>query len=295
MLTRNSDSFSIKALSKERSDCGEGPIWNSETGIFSWVDIAGNKWHQVSLTSPSDSATKTFQVPTVIGAIVERTRGGYFAAVKEGFGLISASGEYSPDISFLAANERMNDAKADSRGRYWAGSCDLDFAPGQGKLHMIDENKTIRTMETGLTLPNGMGWSPDDKSFYFVDSMQHVMWRYDFDVESGDISNRTVLVNFADEGSVPDGMCVANDGSLFIAMWGGFRVEVYTADGKLKEIIPVPVQQPSSCAFGGADGTTLIVTSAAGGTDIVKEPRNGLPLAIDGLGYSGQESTVYRG
>ena len=295
MLTRKPESFSLRALSNERSDCGEGPIWNSATGIFSWVDIAGNKWHQVSLNPDADSATRTFKIPTVIGAIVERSRGGYFAAVKEGFGLISANGMYSSDISFLAENERMNDAKADSRGRYWAGSCDLGFTPGQGKLHMIDENKTIRTMETGLTLPNGLGWSPDDKSFYFVDSMQHVMWRYDFDVESGNISNRQVLVNFADDGSVPDGMCVASDGSLFVAMWGGYRVEVYAPEGKLKEIIPVPVQQPSSCAFGGASGKTLIVTSASGGTDIVKEPLNGLPLAIDGLGYSGRESTVYRG
>lgn len=259
------------------------------------MDIAGNKWHQVLLNSVTDTSTKTFRVPTVIGAIVERSGGGYFAAVKEGFGLISANGLYSSDISFLSANERMNDAKADSAGRYWAGSCELGFAPGQGKLHMIDENKVIRTMETGLTLPNGLGWSPDNRSFYFVDSMQHVMWKYDFDLESGDISNRRVLITFADDGSVPDGMCVSDDGSLFVAMWGGYRVEVYSSDGVLKEVIPVPVQQPSSCAFAGKDGKTLIVTSASGGTNIVTEPLNGLPLAIDGLGYSGQESTVFHG
>jgi len=295
MLTRNPETFSIRAISNERSDCGEGPIWNSSTGILSWVDIAGNKWHQVSLSSSGQTATKTFKVPTVIGAIVERSQGGYLAAVKEGFGLVSVEGKYSSDISFLSSKERMNDAKADAKGRYWAGSCELGFAPGQGKLHMIDENKVIRTMEKGLTLPNGLGWSPDNKSFYFVDSMQHVMWKYDFDLESGDISNRRVLVNFADDGSVPDGMCVADDGSLFVAMWGGYRVEVYSPNGVLKEIIPVPVQQPSSCTFAGPDGTTLIVTSASGGTDIVSEPLNGLPLAIDGLGYSGQESTVFHG
>jgi sugar lactone lactonase YvrE len=295
MLTKNQENFSLRAISNERSDCGEGPIWNNATGVMTWVDIAGNKWHQVSLSTPGDTSTKTFKVPTVIGAIVERTRGGYFAAVKEGFGLISESGLYSSDISFLGADERMNDAKADSKGRYWAGSCELGFTPGRGKLHMIDENKVIRTMETGLTLPNGLGWSPDNKSFYFVDSMQHIMWRYDFDLESGNISNRTVLVKFADDGSVPDGMCVANDGSLFVAMWGGYRVEVYTPEGVLKDVIPVPVKQPSSCTFGGKDGRTLIVTSAAGSTDVINEPLNGLPLAIEGLGYSGQESTVYRG
>ena len=150
-------------------------------------------------------------------------------------------------------------------------------------------------METGLTLPNGLGWSPDNKSFYFVDSMQHVMWRYDFDEDSGNISNRRVLVTFEDDGSVPDGMCVSNDGSLFVAMWGGYRVEVYSPDGVLKDVIPVPVKQPSSCAFGGKDGRTLIVTSAAGATDVINEPLNGLPLAIEGLDYSGQESAVYRG
>ena len=90
-------------------------------------------------------------------------------------------------------------------------------------------------------------------------------------------------------------MCVSDDGSLFVAMWGGFRVEVYAPDGTLKDVIPVPVQQPSSCAFAGEDGRILIVTSAAGGTDIVNEPLNGLPLAIEGLDYSGQESAVFRG
>lgn len=295
MLTRNQDSFTLRAISSERSDCGEGPIWNSETGIVSWVDIAGNKWHQVALDANENSQTKTFKVPTIIGAVVERSGNGYFAAVKEGFGLISQDGTYTQDKSFLSANERMNDAKADAKGRYWAGSCDLKFTPGLGKLHVIETGKEVRTVETGLTLPNGLGWSPDNKSFYFVDSMQHLMWRYDFDLDSGEISNRKVLVQFADDGSVPDGMCVSSDGSLFVAIWGGYRVEVYSPEGELKEIISLPVKQPSSCAFAGKDGTTLIVTSAAGNTDIEKEPLNGLTLAVDGLGYSGPVSTVYRG
>lgn len=294
MLPRNQDSFSVKAISTERSDCGEGPIWNSKTGIVSWVDIAGNKWHQVALNE-THGTTKSFKVPTTIGAVVERSGGGYFAAVKEGFGFISPDGAYTPGPEFLEANERMNDAKADAKGRYWAGSCDLNFTPGLGKLHVIEVDGKVRTVETGLTLPNGLAWSPNNKSFYFVDSFQHLMWRYDFNLETGQISNRTVLVKFADDGSVPDGMCVSDDGSLFVAMWGGYRVEVYSPEGALKEIISLPVKQPSSCTFAGKDGKTLIVTSAAGDTDVKNEPLNGLILAVDGLGYSGPVSTVYHG
>ncbi len=295
MLTRNRESFSIRALSGDRSDCGEGPIWNSKTNVVTWVDIAGKKWHQASLDANDTTKTKTFEIPTVIGAIVERSTGGFFAAVQEGFGSLTSDGEYREEINFLPAGERMNDAKADSHGRWWTGSNTLDFEMGKGRLHVIDAQHKITTIETGLALPNGLGWSPDDKSFFFVDSMQRVLWRYDFDVDSGNLSHRRVLVQFPDNGAIPDGMSIADDGSLLIAMWNGARIEVFSPDGVAKEIIALPVTSPTSCTFAGKDGSTLIVTSAGGDMDISREPLSGLTLAIDGLGYTGRPSEVFRG
>ena len=294
MTSTTLDPILIRAISSERSECGEGPIWNPQINVVSWVDIAGKKWHQAGLNSSNKGDTKTFLVPTTIGAIVERNNGEYFAAVKEGFGSISSIGEYQVEVDFLPPDERMNDAKADAAGRWWAGSTALDFTLGQGRLHVLETNKRIRTVETGLALPNGLGWSPDNTSFYLIDSMQQIMWRYDFDLYAGEISNKEILVQFPNDGSVPDGMCVADDGSLLVAIWDGSRIEVFSPDGVTKETISLPVKRPTSCTFAGSDGSTLIVTSAAAELDIEREPLSGLTLAIDGLGYTGPASTVYR-
>lgn len=281
----------IRIISNERSDCGEGPIWNQRSNTVSWVDIAGQKWHQVEMISKAK--TKTFAVPTVIGAIVERSGGGYFAAVKAGYASIDPTGKFSSEIDLLPTEERMNDAKVDSRGRFWAGSTALDFTLGIGKLHVLEPDLTMRVAETGLALPNGLGWSPDNTVFYLVDSVQRVMWRYDFAEESGFISNREVLINFPDDGSMPDGLCVAEDGTLIVAMWDGSRLEVFSPAGAGIETIPMPVKRPTSCTF--AAGKTLIVTSAAVEQDFEQYPLSGLTLAVDGLQYSGLASAVFRG
>ncbi len=280
----------IHPISQDRSDCGEGPIWNSRTGIVSWVDIAGGKWHQVGLNNGSESST--FYVPTIIGAIVERRTGGYFAAVKEGFASLDTVGNYSTEIEFLPKDQRMNDAKVDSRGRFWAGSNAIDFSDGVGQLHLLQVDFSMRIMETGLTLPNGLGWSPDNKSFYLVDSMQRLLWRYDFDEDTAEISNRVALVRFPDDGSLPDGLTITDDGLIFVAMWDGARLEVFTPDGNPFATINLPIKRPSSCTF-AAD--KLIVTSAAGEQDVEKYPLSGLTLIVEGLPYSGPASAAFNG
>lgn len=282
--------ISIRSISDERSDCGEGPIWDPKTEIISWVDIAGSKWHQVGLNEGSKSMT--YPVPTIIGAVVERHRGGYFAAVKEGFASLDINGNYSTEIDFLPKDQRMNDAKVDSRGRYWAGSTALDFSPGLGQLHLLNTDHTHRVMESNLTLPNGLGWSPDNKKFYLVDSMQRTMWRYDFDEVSAEISNREIMVRFPDDGSVPDGLTVTNDGLIIVAMWDGARLEVINPDGTPSATIPMPVMRPSSCTFAG---DKLVVTSAAGDQDLEKFPLSGLTLLVEGLPYTGPASAVFNG
>jgi sugar lactone lactonase YvrE len=280
----------IKPISEDRSDCGEGPIWNPHTKTVSWVDIAGSKWHQIALENGPKS--RIFHVPTIIGAVVERNSGGYFAAVKEGFASLDANENYSTEINFLPNDQRMNDAKVDSRGRFWAGSNAIDFTPGQGRLHLLDIDLTLRIMETGLTLPNGLGWSPDNRSFYLVDSMQRIMWRYDFDEDLATLSNREVLVRFPDDASLPDGLTVTDDGLIIVAMWDGSRLEVFTPEGAPSATIPMPVKRPSSCTFAG---DKLIVTSAAGEQDLERFPLSGLTLLIEGLPYTGPASAAFNG
>ena len=282
----------IRVISDAISDVGEGPLYNHETNLVTWVDITGKKWHQCDFLG---GRTSTHDVPKMMGAIVERRSGGYFAAVEEGFADVNPNKGYTVVKHFLPDEERMNDAKADARGRWWAGSNAIDFTAGKGQLHRVEADRSFTTILTGLTLPNGLGWSPDNKKFYFVDTFAMKLWDFDFDLESGQISNQRTLHDFEGTTGVPDGLTIANDGKILVAMWDGGRIEVFSPEGKRLDPITLPVSKPTSCTFGGKDGSTLIVTTAAREVDLVKEPLSGKLLALEGTGLTGKASEQYAG
>jgi sugar lactone lactonase YvrE len=282
----------IRVISKTFSDVGEGPLWNLKTNSVAWVDITGKRWHQADFTT---GVTTSHSVSKMIGAIVEREKGGYVAAVEEGFAIINDGDGYQVTEDFLPDEERMNDAKADALGRWWMGSNAIAFTAGKGRLHSIDSKNKITTWLEGATLPNGLGWSPDNKKFYLVDSLELVLWVFDFDLISGAVSNKTLLHKFEEDAGLPDGLTVADDGSLLIAMWDGARIKVLSPSGSYIENIELLVSRPTSCTFGGKDGKDLIVTTSGGGIDLAKEPLAGQLLAISDTGYSGSESTKFNG
>jgi len=282
----------IKVLSEVVSDVGEGPLYNASENSVTWVDITGKKWHKCNFDS---GKTISHEVPKMIGAIVERKNGGYFGAVEEGFAEINATNGYEVVIDFLPAEERMNDAKADGLGRWWAGSNAIDFTAGKGQLHKLNPDKSYETVLTGLTLPNGLGWSPDNTKFYLVDTFASSLWIFDFDYSSGKLSNQKLMHKFDDSKGYPDGMCVTNDGTLLIAMWDGSRIEVISSSGEVQEPIHLPVQRPTSCTFGGLLGDELIVTTAARELDLNAQPLSGKLLSLVGTGFSASESNKYHG
>jgi sugar lactone lactonase YvrE len=282
----------IKVLSEVVSDVGEGPLYNASENSVTWVDITGKKWHKCNFDS---GKTISHDVPKMIGAIVERKNGGYFGAVEEGFAEIDTTNGYEVVIDFLPAEERMNDAKADGLGRWWAGSNAIDFTAGKGQLHKLNPDKSYETVLTGLTLPNGLGWSPDNTKFYLVDTFASSLWIFDFDYSSGKLSNQKLMHKFDDSKGYPDGMCVTNDGTLLIAMWDGSRIEVISSSGEVQEPIHLPVQRPTSCTFGGLLGDELIVTTAARELDLNAQPLSGKLLSLVGTGFSASESNKYHG
>lgn len=280
----------IRAISKVVSDLGEGPIWNPDTNEVTWVDITGKKVHQSQFDS---GLTRTFELLTSPGCIVEKREGGYLAGTSEGFANISIDGELTPMHSFLDATMRFNDGKVDAAGRFWASSLALDFSADRGSLYVVDVDGTYRQVLNRLTLPNGLGWSPDSTSFYFIDSVPGVLKRFDFDVNTGEVSNPIVLINFDSGNGIPDGMTVSTNGFIVVAIWDGFRLEIYSPNGKKVEEIKLPIQRPTSCTFAGLDGTTLIVTSAAQDLDLIAQPLSGKILAISDTGLSGLPSRKF--
>jgi len=276
-----------------RAEVGEGPVWSSGMGELYWVDIPVGV---VRRDSPFSSASARITLPWSVGAVALRAEGGLFFASAAGFGVIDDHSEpwrYDLRAPFTRPGYRMNDGKCDAAGRFWAGGTAIDFRPGGGSLHVVDDEWQVRTELTGLTLPNGMDWSPDGTEFYLADTMQHQVYAFEFDVTSGRLGRRRVVIDFSLERGLPDGLTVDADGSLWIAMWGQGRVLQVRPDGEKMASVEVPVHQPSSCAFGGADYGTLFVTSAREGLAVEDGAVDGSVLAVSDLRVHGRAPYVF--
>ena len=280
----------IRAISNVISDLGEGPIWNRDKNEITWVDITGKKVHQSSFDL---GVTRTFELSTSPGSIVEKSDGGYLVGTSEGFADLSTDGELIPMHTFLDSTMRFNDGKVDAAGRFWAGSMALDFSAHRGSLYVVEVDGTYRKVLGQLTLSNGMGWSPDNSYFYLIESIPGILKRFDFDLDKGEISNPIDLITFDSSKGIPDGMSVSAKGFIVVALWDGSRLEIYSSDGKKTDEIKLPVKRPTSCTFAGLDGATLIVTSAAQDLDLIAQPLSGKILAVDGSGLSGVPSRKY--
>jgi sugar lactone lactonase YvrE len=192
----------------------------------------------------------------------------------------------------------MNDGACDPQGRFWAGTMAYDEAPGAGVLYRLELDGGCTTVLTGLTISNGIGWSPDSATMYLADSGTGLVEAFGFDGATGHLSQRRTLVRIQQAGVAPDGLTVDQDGGIWVALWGGGAVERYGADGSLLATLRLPVDQPTSCAFGGAELATLFVTSARAGLDeaaLDRQPHAGHLFRFDRLGVTGMPCAPYRG
>jgi sugar lactone lactonase YvrE len=273
---------------------GEGPFWDASAGRLHWVDILSGA---ISSCTPSTGERTRITLPTLVGAAVPKASGGYIAATREGFADVTAGGAWATRLHILDDGARMNDAKCDPDGRLWAGSTQMDFAAGQGALHVLDTEGRTETVLDGLTLPNGLGWSPDERTFYLVDSVARELNAFDTDAGGIRLSNRRVLRAFGEGTGLPDGLTVDSGGCLWIAMWGGGRIVRVSPEGSVIGEVPVPVAQPSSCVFGGPRLDVLYVTTAREGLEgaLPDTAADGSVLAVSGLSVAGLPSVRFGG
>jgi len=241
-----------------RAHLGEGPVWDEAAQQLVWVNLIRGEVHRFDPVSGTDTH---LSAGTPVGAAALRDAGGYVLAVEQGFATLSDSGELRLLVDLgLGSNHRANDGKCDPFGRFWAGTNAYDFAPGQSTLWRLDADGAVTAAVTGLTLSNGLGWSPDHGTMYVIDTVPGNLWAHDFDGERGELGNGRVLVDFLD-GELPDGMTVDAEGCLWVAMYGGGEIRRYRPDGQLDARLNIPVANPTSCAFGGPDLGDLYVTT----------------------------------
>ena len=242
---------------------GEGPIWDARTQTLYWIDILNRRIYR--------EGELLAQLDDFIGCIAPRTSGGLVLTSRFGFASLELDSVKSTPLAAPASepsNNRFNDGKCDPRGRFLAGTMDLGESDPTGSLYSFD-GKSITKLMGNVTISNGMAWSPDHKTFYYIDTPTRKVMSFDYDVETGAIADPRVAIHIPDLSlGWPDGMTSDTHGNLWIAMWGGAQVTKWDPNtGKLLEQIPVPAKNVSSAIFGGKNRNELYLTSARKGLD----------------------------
>jgi L-arabinonolactonase len=256
---------------------GEGPLWNAREQAIYWVDIDGKKIQRYYLNTKK---YESFEMPIKICLMAFRSKGGMILGAEDGFYFWDPSTKKLDFISHPEkgkAEARFNDGKVDRKGRLWAGT--MTYQGATSSLYRLNADLEVSQMESGITISNGVGWSPDNKTMYFVDSIRYVIYAYDFDFEKGTISNRRVFVQLTESFGIPDGLTVDSEGCVWVAIYGGWKVMRYDPAGKVVDEIPFPVSKPSSCIFGGKDYDELYVTTISDG--LTSEDKMQQPMAGD--------------
>jgi sugar lactone lactonase YvrE len=267
---------------------GEGPVWDEELQKLSFVDIVGQRVHTFS---PATGEHHVFETGRPVGAVVLRDDGGLVLAAHDAFFLAERDGsviEQFGEFSVDGAQVRFNDGKVDPQGRFYAGTMHRDQSEIVGSLYMLDADGTVTSVLEEVGISNGLSWSADGTTMYYIDTPRHQVDAFDVDPESGALSNRRVIAEVPDAS--PDGMAIDVEGYLWVACWGGKRVErIDPSTGERLAIVHVPASNTSSVAFGGPDLDDLYITTAREGLDdaqLATEPHAG-DLFVAHPGVSG--------
>lgn len=241
---------------------GEGPVWHPREKRLYWVDILHPAIHRFD---PETGLNETCDPGKLVSAVLPATGDQLIAATQDGLEYL----DFATGRTTALANpeeglnsNRLNDAKIGPGGAIWVGSMRLDASKPTGGLFRVTSNGATARLDTGLTVSNGLGWSPDHKTFYFVDTAPGHIYAYDFTLGTGALTNKRIFAEIADKDGRPDGLAVDAAGGVWCAIWDGWCLHRYAPDGTLDQIVDMPIPRPTSLTFGGDDLTTLFVTSA---------------------------------
>lgn len=267
----------VECILPARALLGESPVWCPVDRVLYWVDIKRPAIHRFD---PANGSCQTWPMPEDVGSIALRQNGGAIAAIRSGFAFVNFdTGEVRrlPSLVQNIPDLRFNDGRCDRRGRFWAGTLHEKRYAGTAALYRFDPDGSCHEMITGVTVSNGIAWSPDDLTMYFADSWTQTIFRFDFDPECGTLHNRRIFAEVPAGSGIPDGATVDAEGFLWSANFDGGCITRYAPDGSVDRVVRMPVQRPTSCAFGGKDLSILYVTSAS--MNLANEQRGATSLA----------------
>jgi L-arabinonolactonase len=266
-----SDRTPVTCLLESRDKLGEGCFWDASRQYLWWLDIILPS--AIHLLHVESGAHRTWQFDEMVTALARRGDGSLLVGSHRGLNIFDpATGTLTAwrAIDPETPTNRGNDGACDARGRFWFGTMmnnvgalgeDLPITAATGKLFRVGPDGAITIMETDVGVSNGPCWSPDNRTFYFSDSMAQIIWAYDFDLDNGTISNRRVLNDSKDHG-YPDGATVDADGCIWSARWEGSCVLRIDPKGRIDRVVPMPARRVTNVCFGGPKLDTLFVTTS---------------------------------
>lgn len=269
------------SLVKTKCKLGESPIWSPREHVLYWTDIDEQL---IFRYDPQTRHFSSFELPNKVGSLGLVEDGGLVLAVENGFAFWDGDGK-NVELAHQTIPDgspcMMNDGKVDPMGRFWAGS---KGPKGHSNLWFLERQNTVKEVLSGLSISNGLDWESD--AFYFTDSLDSRIYRYDFDLATGQICNPEVF--FESPIGVPDGLTLDANGNIWTAIWDGWKVLQLSPNGKILQKIELPVQRPTSVCFGGPALKTLFITTAS--VDLKKEDLSLQPLAGDLFAFEAEVS-----
>jgi sugar lactone lactonase YvrE len=240
---------------------GESPRWDAARGRLLWVDIERRQVHVFDPVAGEDSYT---EVDDRVGVAVPTAGAAVLVALAHRLAFLQPDGSVHDlvPIPHGKVEMRVNDGACDPAGRFWVGSMGLDYERGAAALYRY-ANGTLERVLAGITLSNGIGWSPDARLMYYVDSLTYGIDVFDFDNDSGEVRGRRPFIVLPRGSGVPDGLAVDDDGCVWLALYGRGLLHRYRPDGGLDGELSLPVTNVTACGFGGADGRSLFVATAS--------------------------------
>ncbi len=257
---------------------GEGSFWDHQSKKLFWVDILGKKLYRYD---PEQKSQDTFEMPSRIGTVVPQTDSTAVVALEDGIyvqNLNSGVLSLLSDVEATQTENRFNDGKCDPNGNLWVGSMHLAETEAVAQLYKVEPNGTTTSMLHNITISNGIVWTKDAKTMYYIDTPTMKIRAFDYDKITSLISNERVAITVADSLGFPDGMAIDAEDKLWVGMWNGNAVVRFDPlTGNILDRIPVPAHNVTSCAFGGPNLDELYITSAS--VDMTDEEKAKYPLA----------------
>lgn len=258
---------------------GEGPLWIAQLGCFFWVDIEKGNLHRYHLASEK---LEIRNFPHRLAVVLEGQKGKLFLGLDRKLVRYDWETEEIEELCSVEEDQtlnRFNDGKVDPKGRVWIGTLSTLFTEGAGSLYRIGPDLQPEVQLKNLTISNGMAWTADQKTFYFIDTPTKKIQEFAFDPETGEIKFRRIAVEIPEGLGFPDGMCIDREGMLWVAHYGGSGVYRWNpTTGELLDKIELPVPHVTSCCFGGDDLDVMLITTAQENLspeDLKKYPQSG--------------------